>query len=248
MTRAHDELQSLLGAYALDAVDPEEAAELERHVAQCPRCRAELSHHLAAAPLLGGAGGEAPAGVWEKVVETISQPATTDVRRSVLRATRRSPRRTQAWFVTIAVGAAAAVTALALWGSVLSGRVDRLQNQSPAGDLRQAAASALGSPGHRTIEMRAASGRRLADVVVTTGGSAYLLSTSLPDLPTGRTYQLWALSDGAPVSLGVLGREPNVAAFRVERGMSELMITAEPSGGVAHPDSAVLAQGPLPVS
>jgi anti-sigma factor RsiW len=57
----HTEIESLLGAYALDAVSPEEAAEIEEHLRTCPRCRAEV------AALLGGGGAEAPAGIWDKI-------------------------------------------------------------------------------------------------------------------------------------------------------------------------------------
>jgi anti-sigma factor RsiW len=32
----HDDLQSLLGAYALDALDPEEVAAVEEHLARVP--------------------------------------------------------------------------------------------------------------------------------------------------------------------------------------------------------------------
>ena len=41
----HEDFQDLLGAYALDAVDPTERDEIERHLATCPRCRAEVAEH-----------------------------------------------------------------------------------------------------------------------------------------------------------------------------------------------------------
>jgi anti-sigma factor RsiW len=37
---SHAEASDLLGAYALDAVDGDEFAELEEHLETCPRCRA----------------------------------------------------------------------------------------------------------------------------------------------------------------------------------------------------------------
>ena len=37
---SHQEVQELLGAYALDAVDPELAAIIEDHLRHCARCRA----------------------------------------------------------------------------------------------------------------------------------------------------------------------------------------------------------------
>ncbi|HEX3425675.1 MAG TPA: zf-HC2 domain-containing protein [Acidimicrobiales bacterium] len=70
----HAELQELLGAYALDAVDPEEAAVIELHLATCPRCRTELAEHREVAALLGYAGGSAPRGVWDRIISSLEEP------------------------------------------------------------------------------------------------------------------------------------------------------------------------------
>ncbi|HET9692479.1 MAG TPA: zf-HC2 domain-containing protein [Acidimicrobiales bacterium] len=69
----HDDIQSLLGAYALDAVDPDEAALVERHLPVCPRCRSELSEHREVAGLLGYAGQEAPAGLWDRIATSMQE-------------------------------------------------------------------------------------------------------------------------------------------------------------------------------
>ena len=71
---AHAELQELLGAYALDAVEPEEAVVLELHLLTCPRCRTELTEHREVAALLGYAGGAAPGGVWDRIVAGLEEP------------------------------------------------------------------------------------------------------------------------------------------------------------------------------
>lgn len=70
----HHEVEELLGAYALDAVDPDEAAEIEYHLSTCPRCRAELAEHREVAALLGYAGAPAPAGVWDRIVAGLEEP------------------------------------------------------------------------------------------------------------------------------------------------------------------------------
>ena len=53
---SHAELEELLGAYALDAVDGEERELVELHLLDCPRCRAEVAEHRAVASFLGSAG------------------------------------------------------------------------------------------------------------------------------------------------------------------------------------------------
>ncbi|MGH2872076.1 MAG: zf-HC2 domain-containing protein, partial [Solirubrobacteraceae bacterium] len=49
----HHEIEELLGAYALDAVDPDERAAVDSHLAECLRCRAEVDRHRQIAAGLG---------------------------------------------------------------------------------------------------------------------------------------------------------------------------------------------------
>ena len=50
-------------------------------------------------------------------------------------------------------------------------------------------------------------------VVVLPSGQGYLVSSTLPSLDKGRTYQLWAIEGNQPISLGLLGGSPGQAAF-----------------------------------
>jgi len=63
----HDVVQDLLGAFSLDAVEADEAVEVERHLEVCARCRQELSGYREVTSLLAHGGGEAPAGLWERI-------------------------------------------------------------------------------------------------------------------------------------------------------------------------------------
>ena len=62
---SHSELEELLGAYALDAVDGDERDAVELHLRECPRCRAEVADHREVAAALAQTGGPAPDGVWD---------------------------------------------------------------------------------------------------------------------------------------------------------------------------------------
>jgi hypothetical protein len=68
----HAEIAELLGAYALDAVSAEEAVEIEEHLAECPRCRAEVSAHREVAGVLGNLSGTAPAGLWSRIADELA--------------------------------------------------------------------------------------------------------------------------------------------------------------------------------
>ena len=67
----HDEVADLLGAYALDAVDADERAAIEAHLATCARCRAEVAEHREAAALLANEGGDAPDGLWSRIAGSL---------------------------------------------------------------------------------------------------------------------------------------------------------------------------------
>lgn len=76
----HDELRELLGAYALDAVDADEAVAVEEHLAGCPQCRAEVEQHRSVAALLGNAGATAPAGLWDRIAASLDEPEQSTAR------------------------------------------------------------------------------------------------------------------------------------------------------------------------
>lgn len=70
----HDEIRELLGAYALDAVDSDEAASIDAHVRRCPRCAAELDEFRATAAALANHGGDAPGVLWDRISAELQVP------------------------------------------------------------------------------------------------------------------------------------------------------------------------------
>jgi anti-sigma factor RsiW len=75
---SHEEAAELLGAYALDALDPDEAALVEAHLDECPRCRAEVARHHEVAGLLANSGAEAPAELWDRIAGRLERPDRPD--------------------------------------------------------------------------------------------------------------------------------------------------------------------------
>jgi hypothetical protein len=74
----HDQIEELLGVYALDALDPEEKVLVERHLEECPRCSAEVAQHLEVAGFLANSGTEAPPQIWDRISEKIGSGEAPD--------------------------------------------------------------------------------------------------------------------------------------------------------------------------
>jgi len=69
------DIEELLGAYALDALEPDERALVEAHLEGCPRCAAEVAQHHEVAGLLANTGGPAPDELWDRIAERLDPPA-----------------------------------------------------------------------------------------------------------------------------------------------------------------------------
>jgi anti-sigma-K factor RskA len=252
----HEEIESLLGAYALDAVLPEEAAAIETHLATCPRCRAEVSAHREVVALLATSGAEAPFGVWDRIAAELhgdDAPAVLQPSSVLTQIHARDPRRRKPWRrrLPLALAAAAVAAALALLGvqvSHLGNEVNQYQKAAEGGGLAPAVASVLSGP-HRTITLTDAQGTKSGTVAVAGDGEAYWVAANLASLPAGRTYQLWALANGRVVSLGLLGANPHTySAFRIQSDVTVLMVTSEPEGGTASPTTNPVVQADVSTS
>ena len=90
-------------------------------------------------------------------------------------------------------------------------------------------------PTSRSMTLRSDSGAELARIVVGQDRQGYLTSDSLPKLASGRAYQLWAVTDSGPVSLGMLGADPQVQAFAAPTTYAALAISVEDANGAATP-------------
>lgn len=239
MALTHDEIQELLGAYALDALDAGEAAAVGDHLRECPRCRAEVAEHRETAAFLAHAGADAPPDVWDRIAGAIDVEPAAVVPLAPALGTTRSARRSSRWPAAVAlVGAAAAVVIGVLVVQVRdqSTRLDRMEAASDA------FASAMDEPGAVVMHMDA--GDTELPVVMTTDGKAYLQARALPTLADGRTYQLWGASGDDLVSVAVMGRNPDVMVFDAS-GYSALAITEEASPGVVRSQQDPVASGAL---
>lgn len=242
----HQDIQELLGAFALDAVDDDERDVIEAHLAGCPRCRAEVEGHRETAALLAHSGERAPEAVWDRIAGALDEaPPALDLariaptddlaeRRRAKTAPRSIPLRVAA--VTMAVAAAVTLFLGVALGRNQNGgldRVDRLADAMEKTVVANAAQAALANPRAEQVQLTSTDGKAGAQVVRLPDGTGYLLPRNLAALPGDRVYQLWAVRSDAKISLGVLGSNPAVAAFRMAGPVVAYAITEEAPGGVA---------------
>lgn len=210
--RIHD----LTAAYALDALDAEERASYEAHLATCSACQDELASFWDVTDgLARGTVGPVPA---EALRERILVRARAE-RPNVV------PLRPRPWLAPVlgGVAAAAAVAALALgvWAASLSGELD---------DARSVA-DVLGDPQARTIALRGVDGR----LVVTDEGEAVLVVDGLDPPPRGKAYEIWVVQNGRPDRAGLFADENVVPLERTVPPGVAVAVTLEDDEGVERP-------------
>ncbi|HEX2048829.1 MAG TPA: anti-sigma factor [Acidimicrobiales bacterium] len=250
---SHEEVADLLGAYALDALDPAEHQAVHRHVEECPACQMEVAEHREVAGLLTPGWGSPPPAVWDRIAASLEEtPPPLDMapviamKRGPARATSGGARARRSLGAGIA--AMVAVAAVGVVGFLGVRMVDDGQGPDYASKLEQSVDAALADPGARRVQLASTDGRRTAEAVVLPDGTGYLVDANLPALSRERTYQMWAVVGTAKISVGVLGPEPKVVPFKMDGEVSALAITEEVAGGVVSSRQDPVVLGALPRS
>ena len=219
-----DALHDLTAAYALNALEPEDARRYEAHLAHCERCHDELAELSETASALAFA------------TETSAPPP--ELRARILdqaRAERPNivPLRPRWLRPVIAAAAVAACVAigLGLWAASLSGKLDRreaeLKNQ-------QRVAQILADPGSHKISFSRGT------LVVAPDGRGALVLSKLADPGSDHTYEAWVADGGAPQPAGLFagGTAIAVPLDQPVRDGATVMVTEEKAGGTEAPSSA----------
>ena len=242
---SHAEVVDLLGAYALDALEPAELQAVDRHVQGCRACLAEVAEHREVAGLLTPGWGKPPPGLWDRIAASLEeQPPPLDLAPVI--AMKPAPprptvtsgaggRKSERRGVFIGIAAMVAVAAMAMIGFLGVRAIDdggRSDQVSALAELERSANAALADPSAQKVDLVSTDGSRFVQAVVLRDGTGYLVNPRLPTLPAERTYQLWAVVGTAKISVGVLGNEPKIVPFKMNGNVSALAITEEVAGGV----------------
>ncbi len=224
------ELDELLGAYALDAVDADERRRVEDYLAINPRASTEVQAHREVATMLAFTGMDAPDGLWNRIADEIGEqapPLGPELAR-VMSIDDHPRRRRLAAVAPWIVSAAAAVILVAVVAVGMADRADA-PNEPIASALDVARADRDSLSTTLVAEGSGAS----AEAIIDQDGHGFVVARDLPTLPDGETYQLWGVvENGDVISLGIFGPNPEIETFTVEGSVSALAITIEQSPGV----------------
>ena len=233
------DVHKLTGAYAMDALDDLERARVERHLAECDDCRAEVAELRETAALLSETVAVTPPGsLRESVLAGISQvrPLAPEVSTSPSHEHHRAARR-RGWVpllvaaaLAIVVGVGAAVTQP--WKSA----DDDVQRLTAAEQVLQApdaeeVAVDLGEAG-RAILTRSKSQDR-----------AVITTEDMVSAPSGKDYEVWFIDGDEFVSAGLMPDESDqtIVLDGPAAEAAAVGITVEPEGGSRQPTTDPIA-------
>jgi anti-sigma-K factor RskA len=223
----HERRRDELAAYLLGALEPGEAAELERHLAGCEECRTELEWLRPAVQILPESVQrvEAPPQLRARLMEQVHSEAESVP----------APRRERRWSIggwslRPVAGLAALVLVVAAVAAYAIGSGD--------------------SGGAHTTTVVTGHSPGVVAEVVRDGGTGTLHLTNLHQLPSDKVLQAWVERDGRVVSAKTLfvPNQDGTASATIDdmEGVKTVMVTAEPRGGSVQPTSPPIVSVSIP--
>jgi len=252
-------IEELLPFYALDALTDEERELVERYLAEHPEARQqveEMAHTVSALPY-GVATVEPPRHAKEALMARVAADAEARARSSAQSQPSRRVNRFENFFRTFSLATAAVAI---LWVILLNIQVLRLRNEISALNDRVAAQSEsldqiitnLPQTNPSNVITVSLKGTEVQPqvqgqlIVDPESQSAVLVISGLPQLQAGKTYQVWLINGGAPVSAGLLTVDENgqgvfiVTSESVIGSFNTLGISIEPEGGSPQPTGDIV--------
>lgn len=228
-TRSHDEYKDNIGAYVLGALPELEAELLERHLAGCESCRADVEElrPVTAAMARSVPQVEAPPELKVRLMDVVNSEAAVP-QRAV-----RERRSLGSWLSGLQprMAAAMALAVLALGVAVGIG-----------------ASQLAGGGGGKTTTVAAKIDRKLMPTgdaaLAVKGKTGKLQLTGAPQPPAGRVYQLW-YQHGKTIERGGTFRPKSDGSYEADvsvAGANAVMVTVERAGGAPAPTGPPVMQ------
>jgi len=259
----NDEIHSLIGAYAVDALTEQERRTFEEHLDACAHCRAELIGLRETAAHLGGSVQDQPPAdlratvlgqigavrplppiLPEDSAQATSEASTTTPEHPP--ATRLSSRRQRhyrlrrRWLTSVAAAAAILVGAVAWhpWTGSTPAQVSASQQVLHASDAQRLVKHLDGTTATLVYSHRLA--------------KAVLITSDMAPAPQGHTYQVWYMTaSGAATGAGFVhpsggGKHSSVLLKGNADEAAVVGVTIEPAGGSPQPTTKPIMTMDLP--
>jgi Anti-sigma-K factor rskA len=265
------DLHTLAGAYALDALDPgAELTRFTRHLQRCQSCASEVRGFREVATAMAfAATTEAPAEMRDRVMTVVAH--TRQLPPEIRTHARPRQARTRGpWVPWLSGAIATAAIAVAVFFGFAQAHTQHQLNQARAQNQTltvlqahiqaeldaarahdQALAAILSAPNAQFLSERTTAGG-VAGVVLDAATRKLIVATAgLPGLPAGKVYQLWLIGPVKITSAGLLppakaGATAPVVATGIVKG-DKLGLTVEPAPGSKQPTTTPILALPLPV-
>jgi anti-sigma-K factor RskA len=252
--KAHEQINDDLVLYALRELPDAEAAEMQRHLDDCPQCRRELEQINSDMALVA--------------LSTVASAAPQRSRQRLMSAIKAEPRRSRSFvmkrpwwsFVPSFAAVVLAVFGLMLWRDNVGLR-HRLEVALQQSDERQASLEqsklvldALTSPESSHFALVAAKAQPIPE-----GRASYMQKTGtlvftaqhLQPLPPQKTYQLWLIpaNGSAPMPFGTFKPDEHGTASLIMPNMEKdvtpkmFAVTIEAEGGSQTPTMPIVMAG-----
>jgi anti-sigma-K factor RskA len=264
----HDAVREAAGLYALGALPADERALFEAHVSTCDECRRDVRAFGDVVNVLPFALPQIdpPPALRRRVLAA----AGADAAASVVPLAAVRPGRPFVWaawlsaaaMLLVAIGLGAYSVRLRYRVSGLEvvlreavARLDRSERQLAAAtrdaERAQLRLAVLTAPDMREVQLagQPPAPRAAGRAFLSASNGLLFAASQLPPLPAGRTYQVWFLTPGAPISAGLVKPDQTgrvTAAFDVPPGAASpkgLAVSIEPDGGVPAPTGAIYLAG-----
>lgn len=230
-------IHTLAGAYALDALDDLERVRFEAHMESCDSCADEVASFRATTALLGAAE-EVPVSpeFRSRVLEDVDH--VRQVGPVTAKMTGMAPRLVSVAAVVLAV----AVVALSVVTAGLRNRLDELEPYEEIATIIQS---------EDAITLTEQMGDARLQVVASPGsGAGAILANGMSEAPNGHAYQLWLITeDESAIPAGFLDVGEDGHGEEIMRGEMDgvvaVGITVEPAGGSDQPTTEPIAVLPL---
>jgi anti-sigma-K factor RskA len=258
----HEQFADDLALYALDALQGQERANLEQHLATCAACKRELEQLRGDTALLALStlGPKPPQRARQRLLDAVAKEAPM-TSRARLQEVPSNEVRTRSWWPWLGWAATAAVVLFAvslgkenyelkrdlrMASSMLSQRTQ---------DLEQARslANSLTDPDsqHFTlVALKAPPQPQGKAIYLRKRSSLIFMANNMPSLPSQKAYELWLIPmEGAPIPAGTFKPDAHGSATVINpplpRGMhaKAFAITVENEAGAATPTMPIVMMG-----